>query len=57
MYETIETGKPQTSYLKFGDTVRVEMLDQTGHSLFGAIEQQVKRYGVKNAFAVESPFE
>ena len=26
MYETIETGKPQTPYLKFGDTVRIEML-------------------------------
>ena len=45
MYETIESGKPQTSYLKFGDTVRIEMLDRDGRSLFGAIEQQVQRYG------------
>jgi fumarylacetoacetate (FAA) hydrolase len=44
MYETIETGKPQTSYLKFGDTVRIEMLDRDGLSIFGAIEQQVQRY-------------
>ena len=44
MYETIETGKPQTSYLKFGDTVRIEMLDADGNSLFGAIAQSVQPY-------------
>jgi fumarylacetoacetate (FAA) hydrolase len=44
MYETIETGKPLTSFLKFGDTVRIEMLDRDGLSIFGAIEQQVQRY-------------
>ena len=41
MYETIETGKPHTGYLKFGDSVRIEMFDREGASLFGAIEQQV----------------
>ena len=41
MYETIETGKPQTPYLKFGDTVHIEMLDRAGTSIFGAIEQLV----------------
>ena len=45
MYETIETGAPQTSFLKFGDTVRIEMNDQTGKSIFGAIEQTVRNYG------------
>lgn len=44
MYETIETGKPQTPYLKFGDTVRIEMLDAQGASIFGALEQTVQRY-------------
>ena len=44
MYETIETGKPQTDFLKFGDTVRIEMLDPQGMSIFGAIEQRVQRY-------------
>ena len=44
MYETIETGKPLTTFLKFGDTVRIEMLDRDGISIFGAIEQQVQRY-------------
>ncbi len=44
MYETIETGKAQTGFLKFGDTVRIEMLDRNGDSLFGAIEQRVEAY-------------
>ncbi len=44
MYETIETGKPQTPFLKFGDTVRIEMCDDAGASLFGAIEQRVEKY-------------
>jgi len=42
--ETIEHGKPTTPYLKFGDTVRIEMKDARGHSIFGAIEQTVERY-------------
>ena len=41
MYEAIETGKPQTPFLKFGDTVRIEMRDADGASIFGAIEQTV----------------
>jgi fumarylacetoacetate (FAA) hydrolase len=44
MYETIETGQPQTPYLKFGDTVRIDMVDAQGASIFGAIEQRVARY-------------
>jgi fumarylacetoacetate (FAA) hydrolase len=39
--ETILTGKPVSPYLKFGDTVRIEMCDAAGHSVFGAIEQTV----------------
>lgn len=42
--ETILEGAPKTPYLKFGDTVRVEMKDAAGHSIFGAIEQQVQKY-------------
>jgi fumarylacetoacetate (FAA) hydrolase len=45
MYETIETGKPQTPFLKFGDSVRIEMKDERGASIFGAIEQTVTHYG------------
>jgi fumarylacetoacetate (FAA) hydrolase len=44
MYETIETGKPRSSYLKFGDTVRIEMFDRGGATIFGAIDQRVERY-------------
>jgi len=42
--EAIAEGKPATPYLKFGDRVRIEMLDAEGNSLFGAIEQQVAKY-------------
>lgn len=44
MYETIETGKPQTPFLKYGDTVRIEMFDRRGASIFGAIDQRVEKY-------------
>lgn len=44
MYETIEGGAPKTSFLKFGDKVRIEMNDATGNSIFGVIEQTVERY-------------
>jgi len=43
MLETLAHGKPSTPFLKFGDRVRIEMLDVQGKSLFGAIEQQVVR--------------
>jgi fumarylacetoacetate (FAA) hydrolase len=42
--ETIRTGHPTTPFLEFGDTVRIEMKDERGHSIFGAIEQQVARH-------------
>ena len=42
--ETLETGVPQTPFLEFGDRVRIEMLDASGRSIFGAIEQTVERY-------------
>ena len=41
--ETIETGAPQTAFMRFGDTIRLEMLGTDGTSLFGAIEQTVAR--------------
>jgi fumarylacetoacetate (FAA) hydrolase len=46
MYETIETGQPRTPFLKFGDTVRIEMFGRDGASLFGAIDQRVEKYPV-----------
>ena len=41
--ETIEHGKATTGFLRFGDRVRIEMLDAAGGSIFGAIEQEVVR--------------
>jgi len=39
--ETIEEGAPKTDFMKYGDTIRIEMKGKDGHSLFGAIEQAV----------------
>ncbi|NOL48765.1 fumarylacetoacetate hydrolase family protein [Pelistega europaea] len=41
MYETIETGKPQTEFMQHGDVVRIEMLDKEGNNIFGSIINQV----------------
>jgi fumarylacetoacetate (FAA) hydrolase len=41
MYETIEQGAPNTPFLQYGDTVRIEMLDALGATIFGAIDQVV----------------
>jgi fumarylacetoacetate (FAA) hydrolase len=49
MIETIETGEPRTPFLRFGDRVRIEMLDAAGRSIFGAIEQVVARYEGRRA--------
>ena len=42
--EVIKTGKAVTPFMKFGDSVRIEMLDKSGATLFGAIEQKVEKY-------------
>jgi len=42
--ETIEQGEPKMPYLKFGDTVRIEMMDNDGNSIFGAIDQKVVQF-------------
>jgi fumarylacetoacetate (FAA) hydrolase len=44
MVETIEGGQAKTPFLHFGDTVRIEMKDASGRSIFGAIEQKVEKY-------------
>ena len=43
MIETIVGGKPTTPFMRFGDTVRIEMKDARGRSIFGAIEQTVEK--------------
>lgn len=40
--EIIETGKAVTEFMRFGDRIRIEMQDQQGQSIFGAIHQEVK---------------
>lgn len=42
--EIIKSGKAVTPFMKFGDRVRIEMLDKAGVTLFGAIEQVVEKY-------------
>lgn len=39
--ETLEYGKPKTPFMGFGDTVRIEMNNAQGQSLFGVINQTV----------------
>ena len=41
--ETILTGKPSTPFMRFGDRVRIEMLDAEGRTIFGAIDQIVRK--------------
>ena len=43
--ETILRGKAETPFLQHGDTVRIEMLDEKHHSIFGTIEQTVEPVG------------
>jgi len=44
MLETIHDGAPKTPFLQFGDTVKIDMTDAAGTTIFGAIEQRVERY-------------
>jgi len=43
--ETLLHGQVKTPFLCFGDQVRIEMLDNQGQSVFGAIEQRVEKAG------------
>jgi fumarylacetoacetate (FAA) hydrolase len=44
LVEQVEEGQSKTPFLKFGDSVRIEMRDAQGATLFGAIEQRVEPY-------------
>ena len=37
--ETILDGQPSTEFMKYGDTIRIEMKGLDGQSIFGAIDQ------------------
>ena len=41
MIETIQSGKPSTSFMKHGDRIEIEMCDAKNHSIFGRIDQVV----------------
>lgn len=45
MLEIIRDGKPSTPFMRFGDRVRIEMLDRSGASVFGAIDQIMQKSG------------
>ncbi|MCE7949742.1 MAG: FAA hydrolase family protein [Xanthomonadales bacterium PRO7] len=41
--ETLRDGKPSTPFLKFGDSLKIEVTDGAGRSIFGAIEQTIEQ--------------
>ncbi|TPW16604.1 MAG: putative fumarylacetoacetate hydrolase family protein, partial [Halothiobacillaceae bacterium] len=43
--EKLDTGTATTPFLRHGDRVRIEMLDNHGQTIFGAIDQPVKITG------------
>lgn len=47
--EKINNGESTTPFMSFGDTVRIEMKDEHGASIFGAIEQKLVRYEASSA--------
>lgn len=44
MLEIIANGSASTEFMKFGDRIQIDMLDNNGQSLFGKIDQQVVKY-------------
>ena len=44
MIEKIQTGEFITPFMRFGDTVGIEMNDADGNSIFGRIENVVEKY-------------
>jgi fumarylacetoacetate (FAA) hydrolase len=43
--ETILEGEPKTPFMRFGDRVTIEMRDAAGRTIFGAIDQVVRKPG------------
>jgi hypothetical protein len=43
--EMIDFGEPRTPFLRGGERIRLETLDEAGHSIFGATDQ---RYVIGN---------
>ena len=40
--ETLRDGKPSTPFLSFGDSLRIDVTDASGASIFGSIEQTIE---------------
>jgi len=43
--ETIQDGQPTTGFMRYGDTIRIEMRGRDGQSVFGAIDQTIAAPG------------
>ncbi|SBS29476.1 Fumarylacetoacetate (FAA) hydrolase family protein [Marinomonas spartinae] len=41
-------GVPSTEFMKFGDRIQMDILDESGQSMFGGIDQFVQPYSPKN---------
>ncbi len=46
--ETILDGQPTTEFMKFGDTIRIEVKGKDGASVFGAIDQEIVQANAQN---------
>ncbi len=44
MLETINQGEAKTPFMKFGDRIKIEMLNANQENIFGAIDQTVSQY-------------
>ncbi len=45
MLEKLEKGESTTPFMRFGDRVKIDMTDELGLSIFGAIDQKIVPYG------------
>ncbi|QRF57207.1 fumarylacetoacetate hydrolase family protein [Variovorax paradoxus] len=54
--ETIQDGAPSTEFMRYGDTIRIEMKGLDGRSMFGAIDQEIVAPGGRAKLA-EAPVE
>src|ERR1700722_11931184 len=47
--ETLDQGGAKTPFLRFGESVRIEMFDTANRSIFGAIDQRYVKHGTTTA--------
>ena len=45
LVEQVDLGSAKTDFLRFGDTISIDMFDHHGESIFGSIEQKLVKYG------------